>query len=203
MSIRPQVVTVFSIAAASCASLVTSHATPNAWPPLALIFLAAASAALASRSATQTRAPSCAKSSAICKPIPLPAPVTIAMRFFRVSAIFSKRTFHERANFTDDAAPEGEYADDEHAAGEHADPRSVRRKIILERCYEKRSHRWTDRRPHSAEQSHEHDGPRAMPVHIGQRRRLGHESLHRAGQTSEACGDDEGEKLMAVDVVAK
>src|SRR5258708_6669651 len=207
MSIRLQAATARSIAAASCSSRVTSHCTPNACPPAPLIIPAAASAALPSRSATHTRAPSRAKSSAIRKPIPLPAPVTNAMRPSSVPLLPiappSKGTLHQCEKLADDAAPEAEHADDEPTSGENGDPRAVGRQIVLQSCNEKRSDGRTDRCPHAAEQRHEDNRPRTVPVHVGQRRRLKDESLHRAGQTGDSRGDDEGHEFVAVDVVPK
>src|SRR5208283_3944104 len=60
------------------AATATSHSSADAFPPAARIFSTAAPAALKSRSRAKTRAPFWANVDAIARPIPDPAPVTIA-----------------------------------------------------------------------------------------------------------------------------
>src|SRR5208282_3951236 len=60
------------------ATTATSHSSADAFPPAARILSTAAPAALKSRSRAKTRAPFWANVDAIARPIPDPAPVTIA-----------------------------------------------------------------------------------------------------------------------------
>jgi hypothetical protein len=62
------------------AGSVTSHAVPQALPPLASIAPAVRSALVPSMSAHTTDAPSVANRSAVARPMPPPAPVTTATR---------------------------------------------------------------------------------------------------------------------------
>src|ERR1700737_1723899 len=78
-STPPNAATTAATPSLTAGSLLTSIAIPSAWPPAARISPAAASAAPLSRSATATLAPSRAYVNAISLPMPLAAPVTIAV----------------------------------------------------------------------------------------------------------------------------
>src|SRR6266478_1421426 len=78
-STPPNAATTAATPSLTACSLVTSIAIPSAWPPAPRISPAAASAAPLSRSAIATLAPSRAYVNAISLPMPLAAPVTIAV----------------------------------------------------------------------------------------------------------------------------
>src|SRR4051812_20323393 len=78
-SMLPKAFSVACTAASTCASSVTSTATPIAFAPLRVISAAAASAACLFRSAIATLAPWRANSLAISRPMPLAAPVMNAV----------------------------------------------------------------------------------------------------------------------------
>src|SRR5260221_535641 len=85
----------------TAASSVTSIATPMAWAPLSPICLAVACAALPSRSAIATLAPSRAKTSAMSLPMPLAAPVmraTLSLSFMRVLSSWGSARQIDHAN---------------------------------------------------------------------------------------------------------
>jgi hypothetical protein len=69
-SIRPKADTVRATIAATSASRVTSPPMAVAWPPAALISATVAAASASARSATATRAPSRAITTAVAWPIP-------------------------------------------------------------------------------------------------------------------------------------
>src|SRR5271157_3911576 len=79
MSTPPNAATTAATPSMTAFSSVTSIATPSAWPPLARISAAVASAASLARSAIATLAPSPAKTSAMSLPMPLAAPVMMAV----------------------------------------------------------------------------------------------------------------------------
>src|SRR5262249_15395352 len=83
--------TTAATAAFTWSSFVTSMATASALPPLRIISLATAWAASLFRSAIATRAPSRAKRRAISFPMPLAAPVTMAILLRRFMFQHSKR----------------------------------------------------------------------------------------------------------------
>src|SRR5436309_11576226 len=87
ISSRPSVAATRSIAALTWDSSATSSCCVRALPPVARISLATCSAASTLISLRTTCAPCCAKSRAICSPIPDPAPVTKAI-------FLSKRNTH-------------------------------------------------------------------------------------------------------------
>ncbi len=75
---RPKSATVCSTSATTAASCVTSVGTASARPPAALIAAATSAICWRVRAASTTAAPSRANASAIARPMPRPAPVTIA-----------------------------------------------------------------------------------------------------------------------------
>src|ERR1700694_5892989 len=79
VSSRPSVATACSIAALTWDSSTTSSCCVRALPPASRISPATCSAASSLMSARMTCAPCCAKSRAICSPMPDPAPVTKAI----------------------------------------------------------------------------------------------------------------------------
>src|SRR5918998_5866300 len=77
-SSRPNVPTVWSSAARTSSSLVTSQVSASARPPSCSISRAVSRTSSSGVPATATAAPSAAKASAVARPMPLPAPVTKA-----------------------------------------------------------------------------------------------------------------------------
>ena len=104
----------------------------------------------------------------------------------------------------DEAAPEGQHADDEDGADDHGDPRAdpVGEEVLQADDRERAEHR-AGERAHAAEQRHQHDLAGHAPMHVGQRRELEHQRLRRAGQACQRGREDEGQQLVAVDVVAE
>src|SRR5580765_4989170 len=94
MSMRPNVSRVCATAPSTCRASPTSHATASARRPSARTRSATGSSASLRRLHTATCAPTLASSTAIARPIPWLAPVTIATRSRSVSA--------EKATLLDD-----------------------------------------------------------------------------------------------------
>src|SRR5262245_14905233 len=86
MSMRPNSSTVCATAASTCFVSPTSHGSASARRPSARTRSATGSSASLRRLQTATCAPTLASSTAIARPIPWLAPVTIAMRSRNVSA---------------------------------------------------------------------------------------------------------------------
>src|SRR5262245_37279390 len=94
MSMRPNSSTVRATAASTCLVSPTSHGSASARRPSARTTSATGSSASLRRLQTATCAPTLASSTAIARPIPWLAPVTIATRSRSVSA--------EKPNLLDD-----------------------------------------------------------------------------------------------------
>src|SRR5262249_16100855 len=89
---RPKVSTVFLNSAMIASSLVRSAGSGSASPPLALMPAATSSSSSARRATSTVFAPSAANSSAMPRPIPLLAPVTIAILPWSCPAILYSRS---------------------------------------------------------------------------------------------------------------
>src|ERR1700681_1918718 len=112
---------------------------------------ATACAGASCTSATQTRAPSRAKASAMSRPMPLAAPVTIAtLSFIRMAQLplAEQRSHH--------AAPEEENRQDEDQAGDHADRAGVGGERVAQQEHDGRAHRRPEQRAGAAEERHHH-----------------------------------------------
>src|SRR5262249_7034632 len=89
---RPKVSTVFWNSAMIASSLVRSAGSGSASPPLALMPAATSSSSAARRATSTVFAPSAANSSAMPRPMPLLAPVTIAILPWSCPAILYSRS---------------------------------------------------------------------------------------------------------------
>src|SRR3979411_868550 len=101
------------------------------------------------------------------------------------------------------AAAERQHTDHEDHALDHRDPLPEASEILLHGD----DHEGADyRAEHSAEaadQRHQHDFARHRPVHVGERGILGNEHLQRAGKARQRSGQDIGEQLVLIGLVAE
>ena len=73
----------------------------------------------------------------------------------------------------------------------------------LQRDHHRRAHHRAENGADAAQQGHQDHLSGHVPVGIGQRRKLEHHCLGRASQAGQSRGDDEGQQLVRVDVVAQ
>jgi hypothetical protein len=90
------------------------------------------------------------------------------------------------APLADDAAAEGQHADDEDRAHDHRDPGAdLVGQVVLHRDDDGGADHRAEQRAHAAQQRHQHHLAGHVPVHVGQRGELEHQRLGGAGQAGQ------------------
>src|ERR1700694_648154 len=164
-STPPNWATTFATPPSTCFSSVTSMVPPGAAGPSARAVSSAPR-----MSAMATRAPSCKYRSAMARPIPLAAPVTMATlpcSFMTASFWRSQRPPENPAELAEDPAPEGDHADHEDGALGDSDPGAELGQIVFQGGQEDRAGDGTEDRAEPADQRHEDHFAARVPVHVG------------------------------------
>src|SRR6185369_9903092 len=109
-----------------------------------------------------------------------------------------------RMQLADEPAPERDDADHEDDADDDRDPLAdAVGEQVLQADDRERAQHWPGERSHAAEERHQDDLAGERPVRVRQRREAEHQRLERAAQARQRRRQDEGEQLVAVDVVAE
>src|SRR5258705_5032623 len=105
------------------------------------------------------------------------------------------------SELADDAATEGQHADDEDDALNDRDPRAKLGQVVLERHHDEGADYRAEHRAEAAEQRHEHHLAGHRPVHVGERRKLEDQGFRRAREARERRRKYEGKKLVLLGAV--
>src|SRR3954447_13289421 len=106
-------------------------------------------------------------------------------------------------DLADHATAERQHAGHEDDTLDHRHPLAEPRQILLHGDDDEGADHWTEHRSETADQRHQHDFAGHRPVHVGERGVLRHEHLQRAGETGQRAGEDEGEHLVLIGLVAE
>src|SRR6201996_8597084 len=114
-----------------------------------------------------------------------------------------QRALEQMRDLADQAAAEQQPAGDEDHPLDHRHPLAEAGQILLHGDdHESTDHR-AEHRAQAADQRHQHDFARHAPVHVGERGVLRHEHFQRAGKACDGAGQDEGEHLVLVGLIAQ
>jgi hypothetical protein len=105
--------------------------------------------------------------------------------------------------FADRAPAQRKDADDEDQPRGDGAPGTDAGKIVFQPDHDRGTEDRAENRAQAAEQGHQHDLARHVPIHVGERGELEHQHLGRAGQPREPRRQDESQQLEALDVIAE
>src|SRR6266850_2842765 len=106
-------------------------------------------------------------------------------------------------DLADHAAPERQHADHKDRALDHRHPLSEAGQILLHGDDDEGTDDRAEHGTETADQRHQHDLSGHRPVHVGERGILRHEHLERAGKARQRAGEDVGEQLVLIGLVAE